>query len=135
MLAAAGAAAAAASTTTVPLFSSFGRISYWNNCTVTTTVAASAGTGFASHYMPWYELLGALLVIVLHAVMTYDRSAGTREAGSGKFCVFYGSAGQTRGAPARRRPSAESSKKADPPATSAGLTRGSAENNSRVMMA
>ena len=32
-------------------------------------------------------------MIVLHAVMPYDRSIGTREAGSGKFCMMYGSAG------------------------------------------
>ena len=29
------------------------------------------------------------LEIVLHAVITYDRSIGTREAGSGKFCTRY----------------------------------------------
>ena len=76
------------------------------------------------------------LVIVLHAVMTYDRSIGTREAGSGKFCITYGSAGPTRGAPARQWSSAVASlTTADPWARSAGLTRGSAENNSRVMMA
>ena len=67
----------------------------------------------------------------------YDRSIGTREAGSSKFCMIYGSAGGTRGAPARQNGplSAVSLEKADPRARSAGLTRGSSENNSRVMMA
>ena len=78
---------------------------------------------------------GYCLVIVLHAVMTYDRSIGTREVGSGKFRMIYGSAGRTRGAPARQWPSAVSLKKGDPWVRSAGLTRGLAENNSRVMMA
>ena len=78
------------------------------------------------------------MVIVIHAVMTYDRSIGTRKAGSGKFCMIYGSAGRTHGAPARQWPSAVSLKKADPRARStrarsAGVTRGSAENNSQVM--
>ena len=48
--------------------------------------------------------------------------------------VTTGSAGPTRGAPARQWPSAVSLKKADPRARSAGLTRGSAEENARVMM-
>ena len=65
--------------------------------------------------------------------MTYDRSISTREAGGGKFRFLYGSAGPTRGAPARQWPPAVSLKKADPRARSAGLTRGSPENNSRVM--
>ena len=39
---------------------------------------------------------GYCLVIVLPAVMTYDRSIGTRQAGSGKFCIIiYRSAGRT----------------------------------------
>ena len=29
------------------------------------------------------------MVIVLHAVMTYDRSIGTREAGSGNVCILF----------------------------------------------
>ena len=29
-------------------------------------------------------------MIVLHAVMTNDRSIDTKEAGSGKFCMIYG---------------------------------------------
>ena len=45
---------------------------------------------------------GTAWVIVLHAVMTYERSIGTREAGSGKFRIIYGSAGLNRGAPARQ---------------------------------
>ena len=28
-------------------------------------------------------------MIGLHAVMTYDRSIGTREAGSGKVCIVF----------------------------------------------
>ena len=74
-------------------------------------------------------------MIVLHVVMTYDWSIGTREAGSVKFRMIYGSAGRTRGAPARQWPSAVSLKKADPRARSAGLTNGSAEKNSRIMIA
>ena len=75
-------------------------------------------------------------MIVLHAVMTYDRSIGTRKAGSGKFCqVIFGSTAWTRGAPARQWSSAVSLEKADPQARFAGLTRGSAENDSPVMMA
>ena len=74
-------------------------------------------------------------MIVLHAVVTYDRRIGTREARSGKFSMIYGSAGRTRGAPARQWPSAVSLKRADPPARFAGLIRGPAENNSRVMTA
>ena len=45
-------------------------------------------------------------LFVLHAVMACDRSIRTREAGSGKFSIIYGSAGRTRGVPARQRPSA-----------------------------
>ena len=55
---ASAAAAAAASTTTTALLClfTFGHISYWYNCNITTVVTASAGTGFASHgCMPWYE--------------------------------------------------------------------------------
>ena len=74
-------------------------------------------------------------MIVLHAVMTYDGSIGTREAQSCKICMIYGSADRTRGAPAQQWSSTVSLKMADPRARSAGLTRGSAENNWRVMMA
>ena len=38
------------------------------------------------------------LVIVFYAVITYDRSIGTKEAGRGLFCITFASAGQTRGA-------------------------------------
>ena len=63
-------------------------------------------------------------MIVLHAVMTYDRSIGTREAGSGNVCVLLA---DPRGAcTVSMWLSAASLKKADPPARSAGLTRGSA---------
>ena len=81
---------------------------------------------------------GYCLAIVLYAVMTYDRSIGTREAGSGKLCnIFtYGSGDRTRGAPARQWHSAVIFfKKAVPRARSASLTRGSAETKSRVTMA
>ena len=76
-------------------------------------------------------------MIVLHAVVTYIyvRGIGTKEVGSGKFCVICGSAGPTFGAPARQWLSAMRLKKEDPHARSAVSTRGSAENNSRVMMA
>ena len=39
---------------------------------------------------------GYCLVIFLLAVMTYDQRIGTREAGSGKFCIIYGSAAAGR---------------------------------------
>ena len=74
-------------------------------------------------------------MIVLHAVMTYDRSSGTREAGSGKFCMIYGFAGRTCGAPARQSAMVLSCKfeKGGSAGQIRGWTRGSAENNSRVM--
>ena len=43
--------------------------------------------------------------------MTYDRSIGTKDAGSGVFRMIYGSAGRTRGAPVRQWPSAVMVKK------------------------
>ena len=54
------AAAAAASTTTALAFFAIVHISYWYYRIITTAVTASAGTGFASHCIPWYESLGAL---------------------------------------------------------------------------
>ena len=92
-------------------------------------------------------------MFVLYAVMTYDRGIGTREAGSGNVCILWAnprarpagrlhsiyvalscklekgrSACQIRGFAytASMWLSAVSLKKADPPARSAGLTRGSA---------
>ena len=62
-------------------------------------------------------------------------------AGSGKFCcIIFGPAGPTREAPAQqgslvRQPCICLKKKANPQARSAGSTRGSTENNSRVMVA
>ena len=40
--------------------------------------------GTSSYSYSWYYL-----VIVLHVVMTYDRSIGAREAGSGNDVLFY----------------------------------------------
>ena len=58
---AAAAAAAASTTTTLPCLFTFGDISYWYDRNITAVVAASVGTGFASHCrMPWYEKLGVL---------------------------------------------------------------------------
>ena len=84
----------------------------------------------------------------LDAMITYDRSTWTREAfkqEAASFVVSFSDprmrpAGPTREAPARQGPSGRQlcitfTKKANPQARSAGSTRGSAENNSRVMMA
>ena len=43
-----------------------------------------------------------LLVIVLHAVMTYNKSRGTGKSLSILFCMIHGSTGRTREAPARQ---------------------------------
>ena len=73
-------------------------------------------------------------MIGFHAVKTYDRIIGTREAGRVSLCMFYASAGQTRGTLSRKRPSAISLEKTVPLARYAGLTSGSAKKISRVMV-
>ena len=115
-----------------------GHISYWYDRIITTVFAVlrlQPARDSRHTVCHGTSSSGCCLVIVLRAVMTCDQSIGTRKGGRGKFCMVYRSAGRTRGAPAQQWPSAVGLKKADPRARSAGLTGGSAENNSRVMMA
>ena len=60
LLLAAATAAAAASTTTALGSLRLVTLSSWCDRIITTVVMASAGTGFESHRMPWYEQLGLL---------------------------------------------------------------------------
>ena len=73
------------------------------------------------------------LVIVQHAVMRLDRSIGTRQEAVS--FVFLADPRVRLAERLHGNGSQLYSKNADPRARSAGLTRGSAENSSRVMMA
>ena len=87
----------------------------------------------------------AVWFMFLDAMITYDRSIGTREAfmqEAASFVSFFGPAGRIRGSDPRGagttrtlRQAAICLKKANPQATPADSTRGSAKNTRRVMVA
>ena len=87
MLAAASAAAAAAASTTTAL-ACLRSVTFRTGMTVLLLFRLEPGRGSRHTVCLGTSSNGYCLVIVLHAVMTYDRSMGTREAGSVNFVLF-----------------------------------------------